>query len=106
MKTRIICLAPGRVAPGMTLATPATDHEGRVLLAADTVLDTATLDRLSRRGVEAISVLLLDTRDADTIERELQSAETRIAAIFRGSGSSARDELHAVILAYRQECAR
>ncbi len=106
MKTRIICLAPGRVAPGMTLAAPATDHEGRVLLAAGTVLDTATLDRLSRRGIEALSVLLLDTRDAETVARELQIAEARVATIFRGAGSSARDELHEAILAYRQECAR
>jgi hypothetical protein len=39
MKSRIICLARGRVVPGMALAA-ATNRDGRVLRAAGTVLDT------------------------------------------------------------------
>ena len=106
MKSRTIFLPPGRVAPGMTLAAAVLDHEHHTLLSAGTVLDTSTLDRLSRRGIEAIAVLLLDTRDAETIARELGDAETRVANIFRGTGSPARDALHAAVLHFRQESIR
>ena len=106
MKSRIICLAPGRVAPGMALAAAATDREGRVLLAAGAVLDTGMLDRLNRRGVEAVFVHLLDTRNAETIAHELQLAESRVAQIFRGSGSPARQSLQSAILSYRREVTR
>ena len=70
------------------------------------MLDTSTLDRLSRRGIEAIAVLLLDTRDGETIARELSDAEARVANIFRGTGSPARDALHAAVLQFRQESIR
>ena len=103
MKSRTIYLPPGRVAPGMTLAITVLDGDGHALLAAGAVLDTRTLDRLSRRGIEAIAVLLLDTRDKKTVEKEVLSAETRVTTIFRGVGSSARDELHSAILHYRQQ---
>ncbi len=106
MKLRMICLAPGCVAPGMTLASAAMDQEGRVLLAEGTVLDHATLDRLSRRGIEAIAVLVPDTRDAETIAQELRLVESRVAQIFRGSGSAARQELQASVLGYRRESTR
>lgn len=103
MKTRTIFLPPGRVAPGMTLAAAVVDHDHHVLLAAGTVLDPITLDRLSRRGIESIAVLLPDTRDATTIAQELRSAESRIATIFRGTGSPAREALHSAVLRFRQE---
>jgi hypothetical protein len=106
MKSRIICLAPGRVAPGMALAAAATDREGRVLLAAGTVLDTGMLDRLNRRGVEAVFVHLLDTRNAETIAHELQRAEARVAHIFRGADGPARQSLQNAILGYRRETTR
>ena len=103
MKTRALCLSPGRVAPGMTLARAVTDREGNTLLAAGAVLDSAMLDRLIRRGVEAMAVLVADTRDADAIASELAAAEARVAYIFRGQGSAARQALHAAILDYRRE---
>lgn len=103
MKSRTIFLPPGRVAPGMTLATTVLDKDGHALLAANTILDDGMLDRLSRRGIEAIAVLLLDTRDAAGIEQDVRNAETRVARIFRGTGSPARDELHSAVLHYRQE---
>lgn len=107
MKTRIVCLAPGRVAPGMTLAAAALDRARHALLSAGTVLDAAMLDRLSRRGVEAVTVHVADPRDAETIARELREAEARVALIFRGAGSSpAREELHSAVLHYRRENAR
>lgn len=106
MKYRTITLAPGRVAPGMALAGNVVDKDGNALLTSGTVLDAGTLDRLSRRGVEAIEVLLLDTRDAESIAQEVARAEVRVARIFRGSGSPARTQLQASMLRYRQESTR
>lgn len=106
MKSRTIFLPPGRVAPGMTLAAQVIDKDGHALLAAGTVLDASILDRLSRRGIEAMAVLLLDTRDEAVIAEELLRVEERIAQIFRGTGSPARNALHAAVLNFRQESTR
>lgn len=106
MKTRALCLSPGRVAPGMTLARAVTDRDGNTLLAAGTELDSAMLDRLIRRGVEAMTVLVADTRDAETIAGELAAAEARVAYIFRGHGSESRDALQKAVLDYRLENTR
>lgn len=96
----------GRVAPGMTLAAAVLDKDRNTLLAAGTELDNKTLDRLSRRGIEVVAVLTPDTRDEETIAQELLSAESRVNDIFRGTGSAARETLHAVVLEYRQESTR
>ncbi|MEI7613174.1 MAG: hypothetical protein WCK63_09710 [Betaproteobacteria bacterium] len=103
MKSRIICLAPGRVAPGMTLAASVTALDGQVLLSAGTVLSPETLDRLIRRGIETVSVMLLDTRNEETIAMEILAVQSRVELIFRGSGSSAREELRSAIINYRLE---
>jgi hypothetical protein len=106
MKTRTICLAPGRVAPGMTLAAAVTGLDGQLLLSAGTVLSPETLDRLIRRGIETVSVMLLDTRNEETIALEMRAVQSRVELIFRGSGSSAREELRSSILHYRLEQAQ
>lgn len=103
MKYRTICLAPGRVAPGMTLAATVTDRHARILLAAGTTLDSTLIDRLSRRGVEIVWVSIPDTRDAAAIAQAQASAEARIAQIFRSEGNPARQALQAEILRFRQE---
>ena len=105
-KQRIMCIAPGRAAPGMTLAKPVHDREGAILLTAETVLDPAVLERLIRRGVEAISVRVPDHRDEETIVRELADVRARIDTIFRGPGSAARNQLRDAVLGYRIENAR
>ncbi|MDR0578599.1 MAG: hypothetical protein LBI87_13985 [Candidatus Accumulibacter sp.] len=105
-KERILCLAPGRAAPGMALAKPVRDADGSILLTAETVLDPALLERLIRRGIRAISVRAPDLRDEETIARELADARARIDTIFRGPGSAARDQLREAVLAYRIEGAR
>ena len=102
-KKRIMCLAPGRATPGTTLARAITDREGSILLSSGTVLDLAMLERLIRRGVDAISVLVPDNRDEATIAEELRAVERRIETIFRGAGSSARDQLRDAVLTYRIE---
>lgn len=106
MKSRTICYSPGRVAPGMSLAKAVQDRDGNILLAAGTVLELEMIDRLIRRGVETISVLVPDTRDEETIALELQAAQARIDTIFRGTGSPARDMLRAAVTSYRLECIR
>ena len=105
-KQRILCLAPGRAAPGMTLARDLPDREGKPLLAAGTVLDVAMLDRLIRRGVTTVTVLVADTRDAETLASEREAFEKRIAHIFRGTSSPARDDLRSAVLAFRRESAQ
>ena len=106
MKSRNIFFAPGRAAPGMTLAKAISDREGHALLAAGTVLTAEILDRLIRRGVQTLCVQVLDARDDETIACELATASARVATIFRGPGSPARDELHQAILNYRLETTR
>lgn len=105
-KQRIMCLAPGRATPGMTLARAITDREGSVLLSSGTALDLAMLERLIRRGVDAISVLVPDNRDEATIANELRAVERRIETIFRGPGSPARDQLRDAVLNYRIEATK
>ncbi len=90
----------------MTLAHNVTDREGHALLVAGTVLEAEMLDRLIRRGVESIPVLVPDTRDEETIAKEIQTAVARVEDIFRGAGSPARESLHTAILDYRQESAQ
>ncbi len=105
MKLRTVCLAPGRAAPGMTLAAAIVGHDGHTLLAAGTLLAPEMLDRLIRRGVETLSVVLPDTRDEETVAMALAIAESRVRSLFRGKGSPAREALGAAILDYRrQQC--
>jgi len=103
MKSRTVFFAPGRAAPGMTLARAVTDRDGKTLLAQGTILDSEMLDRLIRRGIETVAVLVLDTRDDETIAEQLQAAEMRVHTIFRGDGSPARETLRTAILGFRQE---
>ena len=106
MKTRALCLSPGRVAPGMTLARAVTDREGNTLLAAGAVLDSAMLDRLTRGGADAMPAHVPDARDPDPSGGELAAAEARIAYIFRGQGSESRNALQKAVLDYRLENTR
>ena len=103
MKTRTIFFAPGRAAPGMTLAQAILDRDGHTLLASGTILDTDMLDRLIRRGIETVAVQVLDTRNQETIDNEMAAAEARVHRIFRGPGSPARGQLHSAVLGFRLE---
>lgn len=106
MKSRIIHFAPGRVTPGMTLAKAIVDRDGHTLLASGTELDEAMLDRLIRRGVESMAVLVQDTRDEESIASELVAAQARVEFIFRGDDSPARSDLRDAVLNYRLESAK
>jgi hypothetical protein len=87
----------------MTLANAITDRDGNTLLVSDSILDLEMLNRLILRGVEVVSVQVPDTRDEETIAEELHSASSRVETIFRGTGSPAREALHAAILNFRLE---
>ena len=102
MKTRVVCLPPGEVLPGMTLAAPITGSNGKVLLATGVTLDEAALENLRQRAVPFVSVAVPDSRDEATIARDLAEAAARIDYIFRGTGSDARDELRRIVADYRQ----
>ena len=103
MKSRTLCFAPGRIVPGMVLARAIADHEGNTLLTIGTVMSLELIDRLIRRGVEAVHVLVADRRSEVAIADELQAATARIDTIFRLPGSASRDDLRAAVLAFREE---
>lgn len=106
MKTRTIHLPVLCVVPGMILALAITDRSERTLFAAGTILDADMLNRLNKRGIESVAVLVTDTRDAAAIEAELVAAKIRVLQIFRGTGTAARDALQAAVLNHREADAR
>jgi hypothetical protein len=106
LKQRIMCLAPGRAAPGMVLDKPVYDREGSILLTAETVLDATMFEQMLRRGVKAISVRVPDHRDEGTIAREIADIRARIDTIFRGPGNAGRNQLRDAVLDYRIESAK
>ena len=104
MKFRIMCFAPGRTTPGMTLATAVIDRDGHTtLLTEGSVLDEEMLARLIHRGVETVSVLVPDSRSEEEIAEEQRIALARVDAIFRDDGNPARAALRTAITNYRLE---
>lgn len=103
MKTRTVCLPPGSVPAGATLASDVVNAHGKTLLTAGTELDGQNLEGLIRRGIEAVYVNEADTRDLTTIGRQLAEAQQRVDYIFRGDSDHARAELRAVIQNFRRE---
>ena len=104
MKFRIMCFAPGRTTPGMTLATAVSDRDGHTtLLTEGSVLDEEMLARLIHRGVETVAVLVPDSRSEEEIAEEQRIALARVDAIFRDDGNPARAALRTAITNYRLE---
>lgn len=102
MKTRSVCLPPGRLQPGMITATPILARQGEELLPANCTLDAAMIEGIRRRAIKSILVVVQDDRDSATIERELATEEKRLAYIFRGEGNDARAELQRTVSSYRR----
>lgn len=94
---------PGKLLPGMVVARPANGAQGSALLATGSVLDQKTLDSLHRHGIEFLTVDIPDSRDPQTISREIKEAEARVDYIFRGQGTLARARLHDTLIDYRRE---
>jgi hypothetical protein len=103
MKTRTACLPPGQLQPGMIIETPVIGPQGTVLLAAGTTLDEYALMQLGRRAIEFVTVSVADSRDEETIAREVAEAVARVEFIFRGEGSATRTALRNTIMNYRRK---
>lgn len=103
MKTRNIYLPLGRLLPGMVAAADILGKQGEKLLPADCILDELQIERLRRRAVRSVLVRVPDARDEATICREIETAEARLAHIFRGAGSEARTDLHRAVAAHRRK---
>jgi hypothetical protein len=93
------------IKPGARLAEAVRRPDGGLLLAEGTEIDTDNLQQLIKRGVECVEVLQEETRDAAQIERDVAAATARVAHLFRGKSSAARDELAATIADYRRRAA-
>lgn len=102
---RGVCLPTLGVKPGARLARAVRRADGAVLLPAGATLDADQLRRLVQRGIECVDVLQQETRDAARIEEDVAAAGRRIAHLFRGHGSVAREKLAAVIADYRRRVA-
>ncbi|MCX7180579.1 MAG: hypothetical protein NTX56_18065, partial [Proteobacteria bacterium] len=67
MKTRSICLSPGRLQPGMTTAAPILSHQGEELLPIKCILNEAMIESIRRRLIHCVMVTVPDERDAAQI---------------------------------------
>jgi hypothetical protein len=100
---RLACVSILGLKPGAVLARAVLRPDGVVLLPAGQALDIDLLRQLGRRGIECVHVLLEETRDPMQIERDVALSVTRVAFLFRGPGSPARDELASAITSYRRQ---
>jgi hypothetical protein len=87
----------GRLTPGMRLAEPIHDRQGKLLFASARTLSEADLSQLRQQAIAAASILL----DTDAQRRH---AEERLDRIFRKTlDQPASRKLHDLILDYRLE---
>ncbi|MFA7279013.1 MAG: hypothetical protein WC100_02855 [Sterolibacterium sp.] len=101
MKNRSICLAPGRLKPGMLTAAPILVRQGEELLPANCTLDDAMIDSIRRRAIHCVRVNVSDERDQAEIARDIATEEKRLNYIFRGESSEARAELLKAMCQFR-----
>lgn len=105
MADRTVCVPTLGLVPGARLAQAVRRADGAMLLPAGTELEIDQVRQLIQRGVEYVQVLQLETRDAAQIEQDVAAAAARVAHLFRGKGSAARDELGVVVADYRRKAA-
>ena len=105
MADRDVCVSTLRLKPGARLAQAVRRADGGLLMAAGTELDLDQLRQLIQRGVETVYVRQEETRNAAQIERDVAAAAQRVARLFRGQSSPARDELAAAVSDYRRHAA-
>lgn len=103
MKTRSICLPPGRLQPGMTTVTAIFTRQGEELLPVNCTLDEAMIERIKRRLIKCVIVTTPDERDAVAIARDIETEEKRLAYIFRGESSEVRSDLREAVGLYRRQ---
>lgn len=105
MVDRTVCISTLELKPGAHLAQAVRRADGGLLLTAGTQVDADQIGQLIQRGIECVHVLQEETRDPARIERDVAAATERVAHLFRGKSSDARDELAAVITDYRRRAA-
>lgn len=105
MAERSICMSTLAATPGQRLAQAVRRADGGVLLSAGTELDVDQLRHLIQRGIDCIHVAQEETRDAGEVERDIAAAAARVAYLFRGPGSAAREELAEAVADYRRRAA-
>lgn len=103
MTDRVVCVATQALGAGARLARPVSRANGAVLLHAGAVIDTDQLRLLIQRGIDSVYVLQEDPRDEVQILRDLGAALERVAHLFRGEGSAARQALAETIAEYRRQ---
>ena len=102
---RTVCISTLGLKPGARLAQAVRRADGGLLLSAGTEVDVDQVRQLIQRGIECVHVLQAETRDAAQIEHDMAAAAERVARLFRGNSSDARNELAAVITDYRRRAA-
>lgn len=105
MADRTVRVSTLGLEPGARLACAVRRADGALLLPAGTEVDVDQLRQLIQRGIECVDVLQEETRDAAQIEQDIAAAAARVAHLFRGEGSAAREELATVIADYRRRAA-
>ncbi|MCE9570986.1 MAG: hypothetical protein K8R10_13470 [Rhodocyclales bacterium] len=105
MADRTVCVATLGLKPGARLAQAVRRADGGLLLAAGTELDIDNLRQMIQRGIECVHVLQQETRSAEQIAHDVAAVEARVARLFRGASSEARDELAAAVTDYRRRAA-
>lgn len=100
---RIVCLPIARLQSGMRVARAVLRPDGAVLLSSGTEIDEDELAHLHQRGVDTVFVEIPDPRDAQERVAAAAVIEQRVARIFRGASSEARDDLKAAVRAFRLE---
>lgn len=105
MAERTVCISTLAIKPGARLAQAVRRPNGALLLAAETELDNDQIRQLVQRGIELVYVLQEETRDAAQIERDVAASVERVAHLFRGQSSDARNELAAAVTDYRRRTA-
>jgi hypothetical protein len=102
---RTVCVSILSLKPGARLAQDVRRADGGLLLSAGTEIDVDNLQQLIQRGFEVVHVLQEETRDAAQIERDVAAAVERVARLFRGESSDARNELATAVTDYRRRAA-
>ncbi len=105
MADRTVCVSTLSLKPGARLAQAVRRNDGGLLLPAGTEIDVDHVQQLIQRGIEVVHVLQEETRDAAQIERDVAAAVERVARLFRGASSDARNELAVAVTDYRRRAA-
>jgi len=78
-------IAPSKASPGMVLAKPVIDEQGRTLCGEGTKLTTRLIGRFDQMGITALVVQTDERMTAEDYEAARNTIETRFINIANGS---------------------